>query len=89
LLIGERVDLRVDRAETVRELVRLLKSWHDESDEAEQIAAQRNEVFVRKPLSGSRVGFVSSGDGNIQMKILPFEISDETIENIKSEAELE
>ena len=62
MLIGERVDLRVDRAETVRELVRLLKSWHDESDEAEQIAAQRNEVFVRKPLSGSRVGFVSSGE---------------------------
>ena len=43
LIIGERAGMRVDRAEAVRELVRLLKSWHDENDEAEIAAAKRGE----------------------------------------------
>lgn len=89
LMIGERLDMRVDRAETVREYVRLLKSWHDENDEAAAAAARKGEQFTRKPLAGSRVGFLFDGEGSIQMKILPFEINDPAADAIGDEAELE
>ena len=89
MIISERAGMRVDRAEAVRELVRLLKSWHDENDEAEITAAKRSEQFIRKPLAGSRVGFIYNEDGSIQMKILPFEANDPAADAIGDEAELE